>query len=359
MPLITRKKIKLCFTTLCVIVVAFMIGYWFYKFEVEDRDIGVVDYVWLRDATEVKYPAASICFRDPFIDGKIKEVESSITRKSYGQYLKGWTYSNQYRKIDYQNVTLNVNDYFLFAEEQWINETRFRNISVPVEHVEVFNGLHDGAFLKCFLINFHINMKRLIKVTRFYYDRQMLENDWLPYTRSNLKACFMLHYPGQFFLRPEFFCYYVLGNVPPKKLKSVTIYVKELEMLQRRNKPTRECIESTEDYDDMIIEQHLIKNGCQPPYLEGRKPFPECNSAEKMKDSQIDLKTPERMKMSRPCNRISRISTKRASLTLKYKPSPTLKFEISFPSEVKLITQSKDVDIHSLIGNIGGYLGCS
>ena len=30
---------------------------------------------------------------------------------------------------------------------------------------------------------------------------------------------------------------------------------------------------------------------------------------------------------------------------------------IRYPEEVKIITQSKEVDVHSLIGNIGGYLG--
>ena len=30
---------------------------------------------------------------------------------------------------------------------------------------------------------------------------------------------------------------------------------------------------------------------------------------------------------------------------------------IEYPEEVKIITQTKDVDVHSLIGNIGGYLG--
>ena len=30
---------------------------------------------------------------------------------------------------------------------------------------------------------------------------------------------------------------------------------------------------------------------------------------------------------------------------------------IQYPPEIKLITLSKEVDIHTLIGNIGGYLG--
>ena len=36
-----------------------MVGYWFYKYEVEDRDIGVVDYVSLEDTEEIMFPAIS------------------------------------------------------------------------------------------------------------------------------------------------------------------------------------------------------------------------------------------------------------------------------------------------------------
>lgn len=39
------------------------------------------------------------------------------------------------------------------------------------------------------------------------------------------------------------------------------------------------------------------------------------------------------------------------------KHAHTWDLTISFPDEVRIITQSKDVDIHLLIGNIGGYLG--
>ena len=33
------------------------------------------------------------------------------------------------------------------------------------------------------------------------------------------------------------------------------------------------------------------------------------------------------------------------------------RFSISYPEHLRIIIQSKEVDIHSLIGNIGGYLG--
>ena len=32
-------------------------------------------------------------------------------------------------------------------------------------------------------------------------------------------------------------------------------------------------------------------------------------------------------------------------------------FMLSYPDNIRMITQSKEVDIHTLIGNIGGYIG--
>ena len=82
-----RKSIKLCFTILCTITVAFMMGYWFYKYEVEDRDIGVVDYVPLEDADEIKYPDVTNCIVYPYLDKNFKSINSSINSVSYGRYL--------------------------------------------------------------------------------------------------------------------------------------------------------------------------------------------------------------------------------------------------------------------------------
>ena len=61
-----RKWMKACFSCTCAVVVAFMVGFWFFKYAVEDREIGLVDYPLLKD-TKIKFPVASICFEDPFI----------------------------------------------------------------------------------------------------------------------------------------------------------------------------------------------------------------------------------------------------------------------------------------------------
>ena len=61
---------------------------------------------------------------------------------------------------------------------------------------------------------------------------------------------------------------------------------------------------------------------------------------------------------SRPCRRISSFNDDAFKVRfIKHHFKPFLMFGISYPDEIKVITQSKEVDVHSLIGNIGGYIG--
>ena len=80
-----------------------MVGYWFYKYKVEDRDIGVVDYVSLADAKEFQFSVVSLCFKHPFIDERLRKINSSITRRAYQKYLRGEVYDQTLENIDYAN----------------------------------------------------------------------------------------------------------------------------------------------------------------------------------------------------------------------------------------------------------------
>ena len=62
------------------------------------------------------------------------------------------------------------------------------------------------------------------------------------------------------------------------------------------------------------------------------------------------------------CQRISKMSIRSLN---QYKEEANWKglvkkpwtFIMTYPEYIRIITQSKDVDIHALIGNIGGYVG--
>ena len=47
-----------------------MLIYWAYKYEIEDRDIGVVDYVSLQHSDDIPFPVLSICLVNPINEKK-------------------------------------------------------------------------------------------------------------------------------------------------------------------------------------------------------------------------------------------------------------------------------------------------
>ena len=148
MVLLNRKAFKLSFTIACAIVVTFMVGYWFYKFEYEDRDIGVVDYAILEEEKTIEFPAVSLCFQDPFIEENLMAV--NLTWSKYRAFLSGELFNEKYQHIDYANVTLDLKKYFLYARGLLRNGNVKFNYFYPIDHMESFSGFFYGNFFKCF-----------------------------------------------------------------------------------------------------------------------------------------------------------------------------------------------------------------
>ena len=160
MNLSNRRTFKSCFAFICTRVVAFMVGYWFYKYEVEDRDIGVVDYASLEEEEDIEFPAVSLCFEDPFLDKNLRKVNSNITRKAFRQYLEGELTNDEltdglYEQITYSNVTLDLGQYLMDGYIRWQNGSWKFNTINSIDHIEVFNGFDHLNMLKCFTIEYN------------------------------------------------------------------------------------------------------------------------------------------------------------------------------------------------------------
>ena len=352
MTLSNRKLFRSCFTILCGIAVTFMVGYWFYKYKVEDRDIGVVDYVSLANAKEFQFPVVSLCFKDPFIDERLRKINSSITRRAYLKYLRSEVYDQAFGKIDYSNVTIDLEKYFLFAHILWQNETVKRNISDFINHKEVFSGYLISDFIKCFVVNYYGEDQRKIEAVRFYYNKKKLKSDWRRRSNSKLRNYNMAHYPGQFFLGNEFMASYM------NQQEGLAVQIQEFEIIQRRNSRKRKCSQVIDSYDDKIVDEFLLRKGCRPPYFMGPSYYPKCDKKRKFRKNKFGTRIRRRLRIPKACQRISKIRTKMIITDAnRNSPSKEWSFRIFYPEEVKIITQSKDVDVHSLIGNIGGYLG--
>ena len=136
------KIVQFVFKVFCFIAVALMISYWFYKFD-NDEDICLVDYQPFKKVKDIAFPVLSMCFPDPFIDEKLKEIGSDITGTAYVEYLRGEEIDERFTNIDYSNVTISLADYFITTVVRWkngstsyFNDTNF-NLG--------FNGFRYGA----------------------------------------------------------------------------------------------------------------------------------------------------------------------------------------------------------------------
>ena len=365
MTFTSRKLTKLCFTILCSITVAFMMGYWFYKYEVEDRDIGVVDYAPLGDADTIKLPDVSLCIENPVHDRNLKAINSSIRSGDYVAYLGGddpyylgrYTYDKMYEEIDYSNATLgNLNHYFGSGVVWWQNGTDKIITSDNINYIETFNGFYlDGmTFLKCFTMRLNVEEQQRLQGVRVFLDKSEMNRDLG--ADFYIRLLLVVHYPSQFFLLKSI----EMRSVRLHEASSTTLSLEKLEILKQRNSRHRKCSEDIDNYDKNIVDELLHKTGCCPPYIQSHPSYPKCKTEKDIREGRIDILARKRVQIPNACQRISevrqRIKNQREHMTNE-KISETWSLVIDYPEEVKIITQSKDVDVHSLIGNIGGYLG--
>ena len=347
-----RKFYKLSFSICCFVTVTFMIVYWYYKYAFEDRDIGVVDYVSFQEATKIEYPIVSLCFYNPFLLHKIKEINPYIDDTTYLQFLKGDIMGKSFAEIDYQNISLDINDYFSSAFELWFNKTRYSKSTLSFDHVTTFNGFQHGYFMKCFSIDIKSKNYHFIKIILLGYNKQQLLSNWSFYDGPETLIGYNVHYPGQFLLGERIFSDH-LNNF------NKALLITEIEVLKRRSSHNKKCFKDDMTYDKRILNHHISSYECRPPYLSVEASVPVCNTTEMMKKTKFEIATIASLNYPQDCQILSHIKTERVELSLPepFKTGNTLTLAIMFPRNIKVITLSKEVDIHTLTGNIGGYIG--
>ena len=77
-----------------------------------------------------------------------------------------------------------------------------------------------------------------------------------------------------------------------------------------------------------------------------------------MEASKFYYKSAKNLSIPEACQRITKMRLEGDTITFHpYIANEISRFSTSYPEHLRIIIQSKEVDIHSLIGNIGGYLG--
>ena len=110
----------------------------------------------------------------------------------------------------------------------------------------------------------------------------------------------------------------------------------------------------------MVLESHIGKVGCRAPYISEFAKFPSCKTQHGIRKSRYYGSSLQKEylalgKIEIPCQEMPNIEFEHS--TLKTTSHNAYHLLIAYPEKGKIITQLQEVDAHSLIGNIGGYIG--
>ena len=355
MRFLNWNVLQLLFRVVCFVTAAFMIGYWIYKFE-KDEDVTLIAYKSLEKTEDALYPAFSICFLDPFLNKRLKEIGKDINSTTYKEYLKGNRFDETYKYIDFNNVTLDLSKYLVILQMVWktgyenVNNTCKNLYNCPlVDHRITFTGFVNGRFVKCFGVEVKNSYMKHVQAIMTVF-KASLGN----LLRHIGKVRVKFSYPQQILpdTKSEQLIWHDLN-----KITNIQIFrIKTVEILKRRNKRKERCFEDWRNFDELVLKRHIENVGCRAPYHGPYKQFPVCDTQRKIKESVYEVGKVRSKYFPPPCNEISKIDYSFIS----EQPDSKMKFVwlfVEYTDQLKLITQSQAIDVHSLIGNIGGYIG--
>ena len=363
MRFITWGGIRTLFQGLCYFVATLMVSYWVYRFWIEDADVITIDYKGFETIDDAELPVLSICFENPFLDKKLKEINADINQTSYLSYLKGDIFDEKFNDISYENVTLNLSDFLLGTDIVWKNGSLVGNsglgdldnsadTSSAIRLDVTFNGFWFRSFVKCFGVQLVDKYKEEVYyISQFYKQNEFLDG----FNRSSGNGLIIiLHYPKQFLHAKTIKEFW--GDRTTKTDYGYRFTITDQEIFKRRNKRRESCMNNWKHYDDEVLEQHIKHYGCRAPYHANFKQFPLCSTKQQIKESIYEVSFLQTQYSTMPCQSMSRVDFVFSDDDFGGNGTEFV-LEISYPYQLKIITQSKAVDIHTLIGNIGGYIG--
>ena len=332
-----------------------MTVYWCYRFW-KDEDLCLVDYKSYDSSLDVDYPMLSFCLRDPFIESRIQQYNDTLTSEKYENYLMGLEYYDEFESIDFNDVTADLSEY-IHAEKISFNNGTFIERTYPDEifgkPMTTYAGdiYQTGCIYKCFGLRMQ---KKNIVTGYFGFNKSVFGS------RNFNDVVTLIHFQNQIMLSLSTY----KSEWPSFQNKSVTEYsmdftITQVEVLKRRNKRTKPCIPNAISFDETVMNDYIEKNGCRAPYQNTTNDTPVCSTIKGMKGAYYDLLL--KIGEKPPCTSIKNImynyeEIKDYSNWGGHGPD-YFWISLTFPNEFKEISQERAVDMQTVIGNAGGYVG--
>ena len=358
--LLGYKILRHIFSLACFSVAFGMTVFWFHKFW-KDDDLCLVDYVPYQAASDIPPPMASICFYHPFIESKLEAYNTN--QEAYVNFLQGKDYDEKLEMLDFEDVTLKPKMFYLGDTLQWRNGTHQEgNYPNHVNNLPnvTFSGFWYKVPFKCYGLQLP---DKNVKFGYFALNINVFQNGTYdpsdPGYCVKKKALIVFHMANQLVLSSGTLKEICLQNVVNTE-QAIDFTINNLEIIKRRNKRKEHCMTNYQDYDRAIVNSRIDKLGCRPLYLQPSKNMTICKTKDKMRKAvkvlDVDFVADDAIQ---PCLSVGDI---RFSQSAAYNIGPNIGpnaswLSITPPKKIKMIHQVKDVNIQTVIGNAGGYVG--
>ena len=82
---------------------------------IKDEDVARIEFAEFNAEEDNIYPTITLCFPSPLIEEKLAEYGEGITVETYSNFLTGQnnSWDDRMAKIDYDDVSINIEDFFL------------------------------------------------------------------------------------------------------------------------------------------------------------------------------------------------------------------------------------------------------
>ena len=370
------------FHYICFAVTISLVVWQIYVY-VQNNDISRVGYEKFH-ADEVDiYPSISLCFGDILLQDKLDN--HGINKSYYLDFLKGLVWDEKLLSINYSDVSINLKDHLLGIE---MYQEKF-NGDIETETYRLFDNTRNsssstleskqwmpnfnqssspfyGLIQKCLTVDVpYTPLKRLSWMT-VIMKKSVFASGRRPFNMRENTDMFSvdIHYPNQRLRYSKTKRDWNAEEPNSTEMSSygMKFYIFGLEVMHKRNTRNTPCNEDR-TIDDHKIRQRMIKDiGCIPPYwTHGQKI---CSNRTQLEQYfQMNITT-----FTVPCRRMTQITFLYSEYVSDYYHSRLENLQnqsqdvffvsMMFPdSRYKQIEMLREVNMQSLIGNAGGFVG--
>ena len=364
----TFKQLKLVYNSFCVISVFGLILWCIYLFSL-DEDLARINIKKFNSDEYSLYTSVSFVVYSPYVYEKFEKYnDKNITPVNYKLYLQGEFWNENISSIDYNDVAIKIGDYFLGYEILYDNDKRvsYGNHITDQSGWEPPYPNGNLSIGKIFTVDIPFRKDVSLRQLDIKLRASIFPNKNRPpkLTTKNGVDGFgvFFHFPKQGSSTKTFRKIdWPYRSENASKSYYMVFELKNIEIVQNRNKWRQKCLTGLPDIDQMWYTKYFKQLNCKPPYFNGIGNLSPCetqNDLNQIHKDYFQYRLSSKSSEIPPCRSLEKLEFGYYEYDVEEDKEPNITISIIFVDQnYREMLNIRAFDLHSLLGNIGGYVG--